>query len=176
MTLTTQYFEKIFPEVNLISKKSLRKKVLETWVAATVQGGWKKIDHIPFTLYYPTPISLLTHVRQVTQMAIYVAERWEETDPGMLDTDTLIAGALLHDVGKLLEYQETVNGITFKPGALRHHFSGVQIAGEQGLPDDVLNCIAYHGSEVNPKRRIPESIVIHHCDFICFELEQKRET
>jgi putative nucleotidyltransferase with HDIG domain len=174
MSLSLEYFETLFPEVNQIKDLSLRRKVLSTWVKAAELGGWKTIDHIPFTLYQPTKVKLVEHTRQVTQMAIAVSKLWDPRSPDMINMDTLIAGGLLHDIGKLLEYEEQENGITFKPGALRHHFSGVRLAGEQGLNDDILNCIAYHGSEVNPKRRIPESIVIHHCDFICFELDQKR--
>ena len=174
MPLMFEDFEKLFPVVNQIRDKGLRYKVLTTWVKAYEAGGWASIDHIPFTLYQPTKISLIDHTKQVTQMAITVADLWEEQTPGMINRDTLIAGGLLHDVGKLLEYEEQNGKITFRAGALRHHFSGVQLAGEQGINEDILNCIAYHGAEVNPKRRIPESIVIHHCDFICFELDQKR--
>lgn len=174
MPLTTEYFEKLFPIVNQIQDKGLRYKVLSTWVKACEEGEWESIDHIPFTLYQPTDIKLVDHTKQVTQMAITVSEIWETKTSGMINRDTIIAGGLLHDIGKLLEYEEKNGSITFRAGALRHHFSGVRLAGEQGISDDVLNCIAYHGAEVNPKNRIPESIVIHHCDFICFELDQKR--
>jgi hypothetical protein len=42
---------------------------------------------------------------------------------------------------------------------------------EFGLPDKVVHIIASHSKE--GADRIPESILIHHCDFIDFEIEKR---
>lgn len=59
------------------------------------------LEHIPFTLLVQTKTSLLEHTRRVTRMAMAVAR-----ERGDLNMDYVIAGGLLHDVGKLLEYEK----------------------------------------------------------------------
>ncbi len=51
--------------------------------------------------------------------------------------DVLIAGAILADVGKLLEYELDENGKCFQGQYgeyLRHPFSGVSLAEQCGVP------------------------------------------
>lgn len=99
-----------FPEIGLITDKVLQQKVIDTCEEALVIGGWKlsDIDSLPFTLLIPdTMISYRTHVRTVTRMALKVYEEWGVYgEKFKLDKDYLIAGALLHDVGKLIEYEK----------------------------------------------------------------------
>jgi hypothetical protein len=85
--------------------------------------------------------------------------------------DYLIAGAILIDVGKLVEY-EMVGGKlgTCRAGKLlRHPFSGVSIADRFGVPVDVQHIIAYHSKEGDLGKRTIESIIVHHADFVSFE-------
>lgn len=83
----------------------------------------------------------------------------------------LITGAILIDVGNLLEY-ELVDGnvLTGKTGRyLRHPFTGVALAHRFGLPDEVCHIIATHSKEGSSGRRSVESIITHHADFLTFE-------
>ena len=88
-----------------------------------------------------------------------------------LRRDVLLAGALLHDVGKLLEIEERDGVFQKSPGGkvLRHPFSGVALAYAEGLPPEVLHIIGTHSKEGDPHPRTPEGAVIHHADFTCFE-------
>ncbi|HPC12267.1 MAG TPA: hypothetical protein PK112_09255, partial [candidate division Zixibacteria bacterium] len=89
-----------------------------------------------------------------------------------VNRDYLIAGALLADVGKLMEY-EIVDGKPVKSDYgkhLRHPFSGVGLAFRHGLPSEVMHVIATHSKEGEGEKRLPESIIFHHCDFIDFDL------
>jgi hypothetical protein len=85
--------------------------------------------------------------------------------------DLLISGAILIDVGKLVEYDKVDGKLTIsKTGKLlRHPFSGVAIADRFGLPPEVLHMIAYHAKEGDLAKRSVESIIIHHADFVSFE-------
>ena len=111
----------IFPEVDLIKNKELQDKVLNTWALAIERGGWKAEDirRIPFTLLKPVNITFDQHVRSVTRICLRVAETFDEIYKGelKLNYDILLAGALLHDVGKLLE-------IEFKDGKFQKSKSG----------------------------------------------------
>jgi putative nucleotidyltransferase with HDIG domain len=164
----------LFPELQEISNASLRTQVINTWARAIELGGWSKVQEIPFTLMHPTTATLIDHTRQVTALAITIGDAWNIKSPKFINRDLLIAGGLLHDVGKLLEYERVKGTVVPRKGAIRHHYSGVYLAGEQGLPNTVLNCIAYHGQGIDPALRCREAIILHHCDFIYFELDKTR--
>ena len=68
------------------------------------------------------------------------------------ERDYLIAGALLHDVGKLMELARDPDGKTVKSDngkLLRHAFTGVYLAMANDLPDEVVHIIAVHSFEGN---------------------------
>lgn len=167
---------KLFPELASISDEGLREKTLEVMVDALARGGWSVEDlaTIPFTLLIPNcKVSYLTHVRAVTQIALRAAQALSEHYKGhlFLNIDVLVAGALLHDVGKLLEFRRDAAGFAKSAGGklLRHPFSGVGLAVAHGLPDEVVHVIAVHAKEGDGGYRSPEAIIVHHADFITFE-------
>ena len=87
-----------------------------------------------------------------------------------IDMDTVIAGAILADVGKLLEY-ELVDGKAVQSDrgkALRHPFTGVAVALECGVPDEVCHIIAAHAGEGNMVKRSTEAFIVHHADFMTY--------
>jgi putative nucleotidyltransferase with HDIG domain len=87
-----------------------------------------------------------------------------------IDMDTVVAGAILADVGKLLEY-EKVNGKARQSArgkALRHPFTGVALAMEAGVPDEVCHIIAAHAAEGDLVKRSTEAIIVHHADFMAY--------
>lgn len=169
---------KLIPEVEKITDSDLREKVIACWAEAIVFRGWteKLLRSIPFTLLAENvKITFIDHVRAVCNMCIAVDEvldRSHETNKTPVNRDFLIAGALLADVGKLLEY-EIVDGQPVKSNYgkhIRHPFSGVGLAFKQGLPSEVMHIIATHSKEGAGETRTPESIIFHHCDFIDFDL------
>jgi putative nucleotidyltransferase with HDIG domain len=87
-----------------------------------------------------------------------------------IELDTVIAGAILADVGKLLEY-EKAEGKTrqSKRGEnLRHPFTGVALAMMCGVPDEVCHIIAAHAGEGDLVKRSTEAYIVHHADFMSF--------
>jgi putative nucleotidyltransferase with HDIG domain len=167
----------LLPELKLIGDAALRGKVVAVYEAALTRGGWTPDDMatIPFTLLIePCPASYLEHVRGVTRAALAIAE----TMAGIYgerfhyDQDVLVAGALLHDVGKLVEYglgdgKRVVKSPTGK--MLRHPFTGAALCLEFGLPDTVSHVVATHAKEGDGARATPEAVIIHHADFANFE-------
>ena len=63
--------------------------------------------------------------------------------------DYLIAGAILIDVGKLIEYvMEDGQAVVGQTGKLlRHPFTGVGLAMRFGVPDEICHMIAAHSKE-----------------------------
>ncbi|MCX7975388.1 MAG: HD domain-containing protein [Candidatus Aminicenantes bacterium] len=172
----TEEFEVLFPEINLIEDEVLRQKTISVWLEALKQGGWSLEDlkRLPFTLLIPgTKINLLTHVRAVTQCALRLAEVIQANygQEVKLNKDILIAGALLHDVGKVLEFENKEGKfVKSRVGELvRHPFAGAALASRFDLPLEIIHIIAGHSKEGDSWKRTIEGIIIHHADFVNFD-------
>lgn len=166
----------IFPEFDLIKDEVLREKTLDVWVDAMETGGWKAedLERIPFTLLVSDcPVNIIDHTRSITKVAIESAKVLEQHNGGAykIDYDILISGGLLHDVGKILEYEDHPEGIrkSTMGKLLRHPFSGAGLAMKHGLPDKVVHIIAVHAKEGDSGYRCPEAVIVHHADFMNFE-------
>jgi putative nucleotidyltransferase with HDIG domain len=88
-----------------------------------------------------------------------------------VNMDVLIAGAILADVGKLLEYALDTNGKCVQGNYgkyLRHPFSGVSLAEQCGVPAEVCHIIAAHAAEGDLVNRSTEAYIVHHADFMTF--------
>ena len=168
--------KKIWPEIDWIKDKDLREKTLDSWVYAIENSVLtpEDLEVIPFSLLIKDcKISFMNHKRTTVQLAVNIAKKMQENfgNEIKIDMDLLIAGAILIDVGKLVEYDK-VNGklTTSKAGKLlRHPFSGVAIADRFGLPPEVQHIIAYHAKEGDDAKRSVEAIIVHHADFVSFE-------
>ena len=166
---------KLWPELDWIADADLRERVTDTWVKALELSPLTPADleRIPFTLLVPDcPVTFMQHKRCVVHIARRSAEAMVEFMGKALpvDRDTVIAGAILADVGKLLEY-EAVDGAArqSRRGAyLRHPFTGVALAIAAGVPDRVCHIIAAHADEGNLVRRSTEATIVHHADFMSF--------
>jgi putative nucleotidyltransferase with HDIG domain len=167
----------LMPEFDLIQDADLKEKTIKVWEVAMERSGWTPDDlaQMPFTLLInPCPASFIEHVRAVTLTAYRVADLFAEIygDRIPLNVDYLVSGGLLHDIGKLLEYQKGEGGLTVQTtfGALmRHPFSGAALAYEFGLPMEVQHMIAAHAGEGDKIKRSPEATLINKADFMSFE-------
>jgi putative nucleotidyltransferase with HDIG domain len=164
------------PEISEITDSNLRAKTIAVYQEALAAGGWgvEDLERIPFTLLIPNcQVSLLAHTRSVVQTALKIAEVQEAfyNKYFQLDRDILLCGALLHDVGKLMEYAETEKGfVKSQTGKImRHPFSGAALALKHGLPAEVQHIIAVHAHEGDGAYRSPAAVIVHHSDFINFE-------
>ena len=51
---------------------------------------------------------------------------------------------------------------------LRHPFTGVAVAMECGVSDEVCHVIAAHAAEGDLVKRTTEAYIVHHADFMSF--------
>jgi HD superfamily phosphodiesterase len=168
----------LFSELlNEITDTRLRDNAIKVFHRAKELGEWENIEGIPFTLLIENcPIDFVTHTRLVTQMALRIGELVEKTLIE-INKDFLVAGALLHDVGKLVEYSRSDKGnfLKSKLGDLfRHPAIGMHLCLSEGLPYEIAHICLAHSSEGDKLKRSPEAWIVHHCDFICFELAKLR--
>ena len=168
---------KLWPELDWIEDPDLRAKTAKTWEIAlerSVLNG-SDLERIPFTLLCgpDLKVSFMAHKRCVVHVAYESGIKMNEffNDELPVDMDILISGAILADVGKLLEYvlDEKGNAVQGSYGKyLRHPFSGVSLAEECGLPPEVCHIIAAHAGEGDHVKRTTEAYVVHHADFMTF--------
>jgi putative nucleotidyltransferase with HDIG domain len=167
----------LWPELEWIQDKDLRDKTAKTWELALKKSVLKPDDlrKIPFTLLAgpDLKVSFMDHKRAVVHIARECGKKFNEFFSGELpvNMDVLIAGAILADVGKLLEYELDVHGkcIQGKYGELvRHPFSGVSLAEQCGVPPEVCHIIAAHAGEGDLIKRSTEAYIVHHADFMTF--------
>lgn len=167
---------KIWPEIDWIKDTELRDKVLDCWVYAIENSvlSPEDLEKIPFSLLIDNcNITFMNHKRTAVHLSVEMARIMKNNfgDEIDINMDILIAGAILIDVGKLLEYEMKKGQLTTsRAGALvRHPFSGIAIADRFGLPADVQHIIGTHSKEGDLGKRTVESIIVHHADFVSFD-------
>jgi len=167
----------LWPELEWIKNPELREKTAKTWELALERSVLKPedLERIPFTLLCgpDLKVSFMAHKRCVVHVAKESGDKMNQFFGTNLpvNMDVLIAGAILADVGKLLEYELDKNGnaIQGKYGQyLRHPFSGVSLAEECGVPPEVCHIIAAHAHEGDLVTRTTEAYIVHHADFMTF--------
>lgn len=167
---------KIWPELEWIKNEELKEKTIQCWIYAVENSvlSTDDLESIPFSLLIKDcRISFMNHKRTAVQLSVDIAARMKQNfgDEISIDMDILISGAILIDVGKLLEYDKVDGKLTTSKAGklLRHPFSGVSIADRFGLPPEVQHIIAYHAKEGDLAKRSVEAIIVHHADFVSFD-------
>jgi putative nucleotidyltransferase with HDIG domain len=167
----------LWPEIKWIENEDLREKVARTWEIALERSVLSAADlnRIPFTLLCgpDLKVSFMDHKRCVVHVARESGEKMTDFfgKEMPVDMDVLLAGAILADVGKLLEYELDRNGNAVQGSYgkyLRHPFSGVSLAEECGCPPEVCHIIAAHAGEGDHIKRTVEAYIVHHADFMTF--------
>jgi putative nucleotidyltransferase with HDIG domain len=177
--ITTQDVEGLFrKQLSSIENATTHDQTVATWVEAARLGGWQTVDDLkamPFTLLTKTlGLSLVDHTIAVTEGALALARAQVDAYARMpyeVNVDRLIAGGLLHDVGKLVEIEKDEKGgfrKSRKGMYARHPISGAIIAARCGLPDDIVNTIACHAKEGDGAPQVLETVLIHQADFATF--------
>ncbi len=167
----------LWPELAWITDADLREKTAKTWQTALDRSVLtpEDLNRIPFTLLCgpDLKVTFMDHKRSVVHIARDAGQKINDFYHGELpvNMDVLISGAILADVGKLLEYVLDENGKAVQGTYgkyLRHPFSGVSLAEECGVPAEVCHIIATHAGEGNMVKRTTEAYVVHHADFMTF--------
>jgi len=162
-------------------------------VRAVYQKHAAGLQELPATdgKFYPFRGGWLEHVLSLTKACVLLVDHYRHQYEGVeptLDRDLVLAGALLHDVGRVLEYKTDPLGTIHEatvPGRLYGHVLlgrdlARQTAMEVGdVPQDFLerleHVILSHlvhpewGSQRLPL--IPEVLVLHHADDLDAKLE-----
>jgi hypothetical protein len=155
------------PELALIEDEALRSGVLDAWTTAMAAGGVTDLEAVPWLP--PTQrdlgiddATLVGHVRDVTQIAVDAAETLRERRDAAIDLDTLVAGALVHDVSKLVEF----DGMASTPVAdlLGHPYYGVHLVAQADLPVELAHVVLSHTSRTSVEPATLEAVLVRRAD------------
>ena len=177
--VTREDIQKIFSrQLEQIQSQPLRNKVVDAWVEACRLGNKQSVDDLmamPFSLLVDCKgVSFVEHCLAVTDGALALGRAQEQNYralPYAIDFDRLVAGALLHDLGKLMELERTEDGGWRKSHSgrcTRHPVSGAILAGKLGFDDEMLNVIACHAKEGEGRPQVIETVLIKQADFATF--------
>lgn len=144
--------DSVFPELEGIEDERLRAGVSKAWTTAADENGLE-IDEIGAVPWFPPGqtalgiapegATLVDHVRDVTACALSLADVLSERRPDLeLDLETVLAGALVHDVSKLYEFHGMER--TEIGELLGHPYFGVAVAARADLPAEILHIALSH--------------------------------
>jgi 3'-5' exoribonuclease len=175
--------ERMFDELLATAREEIVEPSLRSLVEAILTGNRAALLHIPAARHNHHAFvgGLLEHTLSVARTCIYLAGKYAEYYPDMqppLDRSLVVAGAILHDIGKLRELDQRPEGTTYSAdGAMiGHMLLGRDMVREAAaacpLPGDMLlrleHLVIAHqrlpewGSPKPPMT--PEALIVHYAD------------
>lgn len=173
--------EALEAEIRAIRDRALRAVVRRLLDGSTRVGRAFRSYPAAQRLHHAYRCGLLEHTLSVCRLAIRLAEHYQAhlhpTAPPALDVDLLRAGALLHDVGKVVELSDTPGGAYTTPGRLLGHITlGLELVTEAaravGLAEERLRLLQHlilshqgrpeWGSPIRPL--CLEALLLHYAD------------
>ena len=170
---TLQVMTRYFPLLDHIKNRALAEKVAAIWHETWQESKWKDLGDACYKPDYPGK-TLVGHTNAVAESALAMAEIRQRIFYETVDTDILIAGALLHDVSKVLEYEPTDNKpIPTKNRKLfQHGFIGAHKALSENLPDELVHIIITHTNKSRLLPKTPEALIVYCVDIADADLHK----
>ncbi|HEX6963282.1 MAG TPA: HD domain-containing protein [Lacipirellula sp.] len=173
----------MFDELRKLVKRQIKDKPLATLVTSVLDDNRETLLKLPAATHnhHAYAGGFLEHVLSVTKTCVYFAEKYSDTCPNMqppLDKDLVVAGGVMHDIGKLRELSLTPTGAEYSPSGvlIGHMLQGRDIlreaAAKQPIDEDKLlrleHIIISHqrlpewGAPKPPLT--PEALLVHYAD------------
>jgi putative nucleotidyltransferase with HDIG domain len=169
------------PELARVRNEELRHKAIEAWAYALAETDFPRVTAIPGEatpgVFALKRGSQAIHLRSVARIAIAIADEFAQEFPeAMVDRDIVLAGALLHDVGKAWEFDranrkrwEADKSQAGSP-ALRHPVYGAHICIAVGLPEEIAHIALGHSYEGDLMQRSLECLIVHRADHLWWSI------
>ena len=178
-----EMYEKLVNHIKSVKSDKLRRLLEQIFIED--RGFLRKFLDAPagLSVHHAYRGGLLEHTLDVVELAEHVVEKYGD----ILNRDLLIAGAMLHDIGKAYEYEITPSGLEMTDSGelLGHIVIGVKMVERvakriANFPNNLLMeiehmIISHHGefewgSPTLPKT--PEALVLHMIDNLDAKLSQ----
>jgi 7,8-dihydroneopterin 2',3'-cyclic phosphate phosphodiesterase len=164
-----------------IKDESLRGKVIDLLRNPTLDFDYPclPVEECPAGAYQHHSYSggLLQHMIGVTKLSMTLCDLVEGVYGGNVDRDTVLAGALIHDIMKCYTYEPRGDGsyISSPLGEKVDHLTLlVAELYKRGFPVDVVHVAASHHGDVSPvKPKTMEALIVSIADLADSELSRK---
>jgi hypothetical protein len=168
-----------FPELTAIADDDMRDGVVAAWTTAMTENDVGDLTAVPWFPPAQRDLglddeSLVDHVRDVTACAVALAETLIERRDVDLSLDTVVAGALVHDVSKLAEFDglaETAVG-----DLLGHPHYGVHVVARAGLPVELAHVVLSHTGRTTVEPATLEAAIVRRADEVAAAAIRSRAT
>jgi len=174
-----EQIRRAFPALEAIQDETLRAGVVEAWRLGATEGGVTDLAAVPWLPPTQRELDiedepLVDHVRDVTALATALAETLVDRRTVALSLDTVVAGALVHDVSKLVEF----DGMESTPiyDLLGHPYYGVHLVARAGLPVELAHVVLSHTSRTAVEPATLEATIIRRADEIAATAIRARAT
>ena len=173
--LRQQILEEL-PEIAEITEQHLKSGAIEAWAYAIAHSSFSSIREIPPAgnpgVQEARRGDQTDHLRGVTRLAIGIAREMQAAYPELeIDLDIIIAGGLLHDVGKAWEFDPerrqrwAAQQKRFGRPSIRHPAMGAHICLTVGLPEEIAHIAMAHSGEGELLVRSLECMIVHQADY-----------
>jgi putative nucleotidyltransferase with HDIG domain len=162
------HVEDCFPELDGIADEDLRAGVVRAWRESATQAGVTDLTALPWLppterrLGITGEESLIDHVRDVTTCARALATTLGDRRGTDIDEDLLVAGALVHDISKLAEFDGDDATATYD--LLGHPYYGVHIVAAAGLPVELAHVVLSHTPRTTVEPAFLEAALVRRAD------------
>ncbi|MCD6477562.1 MAG: HD domain-containing protein [Candidatus Aenigmarchaeota archaeon] len=140
-----------------IKDKDLREKTIELLKDPKLSNNWEykatNIERVPAWIgaHHDYAGGLIEHTLSVTELSIMAANYLKERYDKKINMDFVIAGALLHDIGKLFEMREENNEFKFNEFLIDHIRLGGSELYARGFPEEVVHIVFAHAGGDVPR-------------------------
>lgn len=150
-----------FPLLAEIQDADLREQVIKAWALAWRQSSYKALEDVPQALGHPFD-TLVRHTNAAASGALALGQQMNEEYGLHLNLDHIMAGALLHDVDKIVMLDGKGDKTAYsKVGKqILHGAYGAHLALQAGVCLEVAHIIMTHTPLVNLKPQSPEGILV----------------
>lgn len=163
------HISQLFPTIRKIQNEGTREKVILTVYHAWKSGNFGHVEDAHQWEPVRTRISYtnVEHTNQVCLVSEKMADLLEEMLHVRIHRDYLLAGAILHDIDKLVIFDAQSGGFRESGGKLKHAETGASLALKEGLPEEVAHIIGAHSptySSTPPKTM--EALIVNVADLL----------
>jgi len=166
--------------IKRIGDKDLRKKVKDLMSSPEVRftPEYMAFEECPGGAYHHHSYQggLLHHTVSVTRISLLLCDLIEGIYGGKVDRDTVLAGALLHDIMKCYVYKG--NGRRFSSSRLGERIDHMTLLiaemYKHDFPLDVIHTVvAHHGDNSPLSPRTLEALIVYMADYTDAELNRR---
>jgi len=159
----------LFPTIEKIKSADLREKVITTWYHAWKRSNFPGIEVLH--QFEPARARIaytnVEHTNHVCLACDRTAEMLTEVLGQDINREDLMAGAILHDVDKIVIFDYKTGGFTATGRRFAHAVMGASMALMEGLPESVAHIIGAHSWRFSPTPPVTvEALILRHLDHV----------